>query len=162
MAEWQINKSQGRCFGTEKEIAPGEEYYAALVETAEGLERQDFAVDYWESEEPKVYCYWKSRLASPDKKKRIFVDDEMLMAFFERLEKESELEKINFRFVLMLILMRKRRLKYESSDIEDGKEMWVLRVVGDKELVKVENPHLDEDKIEELTSQLGQILQTDL
>ena len=162
MAEWQINKSQGRCFGTEKEIAPGEEYYAALVETAEGLERQDFAVDYWESEEPKVYCYWKSRLASPDKKKRIFVDDEMLMAFFERLGKEAEQEKINFRFVVTLILMRKRRLKYDSSKIEDDKEIWRLRIVGDKEFVEVINPHLDEEQIGQLSSQLSQILQVDL
>ena len=162
MDEWAIDRSQGKCSGTDREFEPGEEYFAALVETPEGLERRDFCSDYWEEHQLEVYCYWKTKMPTPDKKKQIFVDDEMLMAFFERLEKEGEEEKINFRFVLTLILMRKRRLKYDSSRDENGKEIWRLKVVGDKEFVEVANPHLNEEQIEQLTSQLGQILQTDL
>jgi hypothetical protein len=86
----------------------------------------------------------------------------MLMAFFERLENETEQEKINFRFVLALILMRKRFFKYDETKIEDGNEIWRLRVVGDKSFVEVVNPHLDEEQIEQLSSQLGEILHTDL
>jgi len=37
-----------------------------------------------------------------------------------------------------------------------------LRIVGEKEIVEVINPHLDEEQIEQLSSQIGQILQTDL
>jgi len=110
-----------------------------------------------------VFCYWKTKLPHPDQKKQIFVDDEMLMAFFERLERETEQEKINFRFVLALVLMRKRRLKYDSSQAEADKEIWRLRIVGsDKEFVEVTNPNLDEEQIEKLSSQIGQILQVEL
>jgi len=84
------------------------------------------------------------------------------MAFFERLAEETEQEKINFRFVLALILMRKRRLKYDSTRTQDGKEIWCLRIVGDKQTVEVINPHLDQEQIKQLSSQIGQILQTDL
>jgi len=163
MDEWEINKPLGQCCGTGKKIEYGEEYFAALVETAEGLQRRDFCADYWQSEKPNVFCYWKTKLPDPGQKKQIFVDDEMLMAFFERLEQESEQEKINFRFVLTLILMRKRRLKYDSAKTENDREIWRLRVVGaDKQFVDVINPHLDEEQIEQLTAQMGQILQTDL
>jgi len=163
MDEWEINKPLGQCCGTGKKIEYGEEYFAALVETAEGLQRRDFCSDYWQSEKPNVFCYWKTKLPDPGQKKQIFVDDEMLMAFFERLEQESEQEKINFRFVLTLILMRKRRLKYDSAKTENDREIWRLRVVGaDKQFVDVINPHLDEEQIEQLTAQMGQILQTDL
>ena len=86
----------------------------------------------------------------------------MLMTFFERLEREREQEKINFRFVLALVLMRKRRLKYESSKTEDDKETWRLRITGEKEFVEVANPHLDQQQIEQLSSQIGEILQVDL
>ena len=59
--------------------------------------------------------------------------------------------------------MRKRRLKYDSSKIEDGKEIWRLRIAGgDKEFVELINPHLDEEQIEQLSSQVGQILHVDL
>ena len=163
MEEWEIDKPLGRCYGTGRQIKAGEEYFGALVETEEGLKRQDFCADYWNKQKPEAFCYWKSRLPHPDEKKQMFIDDEMLMAFFERLAGEREAEKINFRFVLALVLMRKRRLKYDSSKIEEGKEIWRLRIAGgDKEFVEMINPHLDERQIEELSSQIGQILQVDL
>ena len=162
MSEWEINKPLGQCYGTERKIESGEEYFAALVETEEGLQRRDFCADYWESQKPEVFCYWKTRLPEPGQKKQLFVDDQMLMTFFERLEKETEQEKINFRFVLALILMRKRALKYDDTRTENDKEIWRLRIVGDKQIVEVVNPHLDEEQIEQLSSQIGEILQTDL
>jgi len=162
MDEWEIDKPLGQCSGSGKKIEYGEEYFAALVETDQGLARRDFCADYWQEQKPDVFCYWKTKLPRPDQKKHIFVDDEMLMAFFERLEQEREQEKINFRFVLALILMRKRRLKYDSSEMQDNKEIWRLRVVGDKQTVEVINPHLDEEQIKQLSSQLSEILQVDL
>jgi len=162
MDEWEINRPLGQCCGSGKKIKYGEEYFGALVETQQGLQRRDFCVDYWEREKPSVFCFWKSRLPHPDQKKQIFVDDQMLMAFFERLAEETEQEKINFRFVLALVLMRKRRLKYDSSRTQDGKEIWCLRIVGDKQTVEMVNPHLDEEQIKQLSSQIGEILQTDL
>ena len=162
MDEWEINKPLGQCCGTGKKIGYGEEYFAALVETAEGLARRDFCADYWLAEKPNVFCYWKTRLPRPDEKKHRFIDDEMLMAFFERLGKETEQEKINFRFVLALVLMRKRRLKYDSSRTEGSKEIWRLRIAGEKEFVEVTNPKLDDEQVKQLTSQIGEILQTDL
>jgi len=162
MDEWEVSKPLGQCSGSGKKIKYGEEYFATLVETEEGLQRRDFCVDYWQEEKPDVFCYWKTKLPSPDQKKQVFVDDDMLMAFFERLEQEREQEKINFRFVLALILMRKRHLKYDSSEMQADKEIWRLRVVGGKETAEVINPHLDEEQIEQLSSQIGQILQVDL
>ena len=161
MSEWEVDKPLGQCYGTGRKIEYGEEYFGALVEINEGLQRRDFCADYWERETPNVFCYWRSRLPHPDQKK-IFIDIEMLMAFFERLENETEQEKVNFRFVLALILMRKRRLKYDATRVEDGKEIWRLRIVGEKQIFEVVNPHLDEEQVQQLSSQIGQILQTDL
>ncbi|MHC4482115.1 MAG: hypothetical protein ACYSW4_01060 [Planctomycetota bacterium] len=162
MEEWEIEKPLGQCWGSGKKIEYGEEYFATLVETAEGLQRRDFCADYWQEQKPDVFCYWKSKLPHPDQKRQMFVDDEMLMAFFERLGKETEQEKINFRFVLALVLMRKRRLKYDSTKTKEEREIWRLRVVGEKETAEVVNPHLDEEQIEQLSSQIGQILQVEL
>jgi len=165
MGEWEVDKPLGQCYGTGRTIEPGEEYFGALIEIEEGLQRRDYCGIYWESEKPNVFCYWKSKLPHPDEKKQIFVDDNMLMAFFERLENETEQEKVNFRFVLALILMRKRLLKYDATRDDDGKEIWCLRIVGDKSSgnrVEVINPHLDEEQVTQLSSQIGQILHTDV
>ena len=162
MADWEINRPLGQCSGSGRKIESGEEYFGALVQTEQGLERRDFSSEYWEREKPPVYCFWRTKLAAPNEKKELFISDDMLMAFFERLAHETDSEKVNFRFVLALVLMRKRRLKYDSARTDGGREVWSLRVTGEKELVEVVNPHLDENQIEELTSQIGQILQADL
>jgi hypothetical protein len=92
----------------------------------------------------------------------MFIGDDMLMAFFERLGAETDQEKINFRFVLTLVLMRKRILKYEDSRNDDDVEVWKLRVTGTQDTVEVVNPHLGEEQIEQLSSQMGEILQCEL
>jgi hypothetical protein len=86
----------------------------------------------------------------------------MLMAFFERLSSETEQEKVNFRFVLALVLMRRRRLKYDSSRTVDGKDIWRLRMTGTQDFVEVVNPNLDESQVSQMTGQIGQILQVEL
>jgi hypothetical protein len=162
MSDWEIDKPLGHCWGTGKKIEYGDDYFGALVETEQGLQRRDFCADYWQSQKPDVFCFWKTKLPQPGQKKARFVDDDMLLAFFNRLAEETEQEKINFRFVLALILMRKRRLKYDSSETQGDREVWRLRITGEKEIVEVINPHLDEVQIEQLSSQIGEILQTDL
>ena len=162
MANWDVYKPLGECSGSGQQMEFGDEYFGALLETEEGLQRRDFSVEYWEKEKPEVFCFWKTRLPHPEQKKKVFVDDEMLMAFFERLTDETEAERLNFRFVLALILMRKRRLKYEATKVEQGQELWHLRVVGEKRWVDVINPHLEEEQIEQLSEQMGQVLHADL
>jgi hypothetical protein len=163
MDEWEIEKPLGHCWGTGEKIEHGQDYFAALVETEQGLQRRDFCTEYWEQEKPQVFCYWKSKLPQPGQKKQIFVDEQMLMTFFERLAEETEQEKVNFRFVLALVLMRKRRFKYDSSRVQDDTEIWRLRVVGgDKEFIEVINPQLDEEQVAQLSSQIGEILHVNL
>jgi hypothetical protein len=162
MTDWEINKTLGQCSGSGDKFEVGSEYYAALVETQDGFERRDFSVEFWQKHKQDVYCYWKTKMTHPDRKKKLFVDDDMLMTFFERLADETEQEKINFRFVLTLVLMRKRILKYDSSEVKDDNEIWTLRVTGANRSVHVVNPHLTEDQVVELSSQVGQILQIEM
>ncbi len=162
MADWEIKKTLGQCAGTGEEFEIGQGYFAALVAIEEGFERQDFSVEYWQENKPEVYCFWKTKMVDPEHKKKLFIDDEMLMSFFERLGEETDQEKINFRFVLTLVLMRKRKLKYLSDAIRDGREIWHMRVAGQGREVTVVNPHLSEDQIEELSEQMGQIMQVDI
>ena len=162
MADWEIRKTLGQCAGTGEEFGVGQEYFASLVETGEGFERRDFSVEYWQENKPAVYCFWKTRMEDPEHRKKLFIDDEMLMSFFERLGEETDKEKINFRFVLTLVLMRKRKLKYLSDAIRDGQEIWHMRVAGEGREVTVVNPHLTEDQIENLSEHMGQIMQVDI
>ena len=156
--KWDIQAAAGQCAGTGRKLEPGEEYYAALVDKKTCFERLDYSVEYWNAHKPEVFSFWKTTVAAVNEKKNLFVDDSVLTNFFERLESEQESVKINFRFVLALILMRKRILKYEQTKRNGDREVWRVRQTGSKETHDVINPQLSEEEIEQVSAQLGSIL----
>jgi hypothetical protein len=70
--------------------------------------------------------------------------------------------KINFRFVLGLILMRKRLIAYEDAKKDDGKDVWVVRMKGKEERLNLIDPKLDEQQVTEVSQQLGEILNQEM
>ena len=161
MEQWQVQRTAGKCTGTEHELTPGEEYYAALIETDEGFERRDYSLQFWTENQPEVYCFWKTRVPIKEEKKKLLVDNSVLTNIFERLENEDDQVKINFRFVLALILMRKRILKYEDTKRQDDKEIWQMKFVKDTKIHQVTNPQLDDEQIEKVSRELSTILNGD-
>jgi hypothetical protein len=95
-------------------------------------------------------------------KKKIFVDDEVLLELFERLADVTEPAKLNFRFVLGLILMRKRLLIYENTRLDGEKEFWTVRRRGRDGNLDLLNPRLGEEQITEVSQQLSQVLNEEL
>ncbi len=181
IADWEVAKTQGVCVGCGQSFEPRQEYFAALVEESEqtaqaaegqgqkekseagaGFERRDYCAECWQRESPQTFCFWKTSVPEPTEKKKLLVDDEVLLDFFERLERAGERAKINFRFVLALILMRKRILKYEQTQLRDGQEIWIMGQVREQTKHEVVNPRLDDAQIEEVSEQLSAILRSEL
>lgn len=158
MEQWQVQRSEGVCAGTGRKLEPGEGYYAALIDKQDCFERRDYCREYWQEHEPAVYSFWKTRIPVAAQKKKLFVDDEVLINFFERLAGENEPLKVNFRFVLALVLMRKRLLKYEDTRRVNSQEIWSMRFVKQQKIHDVVNPQLGEEQIEEVSRQLSGIL----
>lgn len=158
MSEWDLARNSGQCHRCESELAEGQTYYGALIEVGEGFERRDFCPACWEGQKTEHFCFWKSRVPIRQKKEKLFVDDTLLINFFERLDQQSDAMRIRFRFVLALILMRKKLLRYEQT-IRDGKtEYWQMRLTAANALHQVENPRMNDQQIAEVSSQLGMIL----
>jgi len=162
MTEWNVAKTAGACCVTGKPLQENAEHYSALFETAEGFERRDYGLDAWEGPPDEAICFWKARVPAKEEKKRMFVDDDVLVNFFLRLEDTRDQLKLNFRFVLGLILMRKRLLKYEQTVREDAAEFWVMQLVKEKSPHRVLNPSLDDAQIREVSGQLTAILHGDM
>src|SRR5437588_676620 len=102
--------------------------HCSVGATPAGFERVDVSLAAWPQLDRKdVVAFWQATMPALEQKKKLFVDDEVLCELFERLKDTSEPPKLNFRFVLGLILMRKKMLVYENSRTEDGKDIWVVR-----------------------------------
>ena len=164
--DYDIARTAGQCCDCEAQIAPGQQYVACVVQAGKELQRRDYCLQCFKQPEgdldEDVLGQWRTRAAQPQEKKKLFIDDELLLNFFERLEDAEEPAKVNFRFVLTLVLMRKKLLVYERSDANEDGEIWTLRVRGSDRTSKVIDPHMDEEKIAEVSRQLGEIMEGEL
>jgi hypothetical protein len=160
--DWEISRTTGRCAATGRELAEGEFYYTALFETPQGFERRDFSVESWSGPPEGCFCYWKTRVPTREKKRStIAVDNALLVSLFTRLEDDSSEMRQKFRFVLALLLMRKRLLRMENSVHEDDREYWQMRLTAEQSVHRVLNPNLSPDEIDRLSAQLTAILSGD-
>lgn len=128
-SSYPIEKPTGQCAITGQALEPGQEYVATLVEVEEadlakgqsmppgGLKRLDVAMAAWNdgARPARLFSHWKSVVPEPNQKKKLLVDDAVLVNLFLRLEDTDDADRLAFRFVLGLILMRKRLLRYEST-----------------------------------------------
>lgn len=160
---YDVGRPMGKCSITGEAIAAGEKFMAALRETPIGFERLDVSMNAWPQFDRKdVVGFWQTTMPAHEQKKKLFVDDEVLCGLFERLAETTEQAKLNFRFVLGLILMRKKMLIYETSRSEEGKDIWTMRFKGREDKLDLLNPRLDEAQVAEVSQQLGQILNEEL
>ncbi len=164
VAGYSVSRPAGKCAATGADIVPGDKFMALVRETPAGLERLDYTIDAWpQVEKADALAFWQTIMPQPDQvKKKPFVDDEILVGLFERLAETTEENKIHFRFVLGLILMRKRLLAYEASETAEGVESWTMKVKGRDERLKMINPKLTEDQVKAVAAQLGEIMNEEL
>jgi len=162
MSDYEVARSGGTCCITGRPFEEDEPFYSVVVETADGFERRDYCADAWTGPPDDAICHFKTHMPRKQAPKRTFVDESVLLTFFDRLQEATEPAKQRFRFVLALILLRKRILRYENSRREGDGETWVLRRVGDRSRQEIFNPGLSEGEIGEITSQLGAVLHADL
>ena len=161
---YDVPRPAGVCAVTGRAIAPGEKFFAVVRETPTGLERLDVSPEAWaDFDRRDLLGFWQAVMPSPEQKpKKLFVDDEVLCTLFERLADTGEQAKLNFRFVLGLILMRKRLVIYETTRQEEGRDVWVVRLKGREDRLDLVDPKLTEAQVAEVSQQLGDILHQEL
>jgi hypothetical protein len=172
--DYQVARSTGRCSATGEMLQPGSPCIATLCEKTameeEGFERRDFSMQAWESgARPEgLFSHWKTIVPHPDDKPRLLLDDNVLLDLFERLGADDRPQRIAFRFVIGLILMRKKHLKFIGRQVDHGVERWLLQPrapapgAEPPPTLAVINPDLADDDVRGIIEQLGEILQAEL
>ena len=146
MVDYQIQPSTRRCSVTGRELQPGERVYSVLLDEGGKFVRKDFSEQAWQGPPPDAFSFWVGRVSAGDTKRRPAIDDEVLLDCFQRLEGQIETERANFRFILALLLMRRRRLKLQEARTEDSQEVLYLHCNQTGTQHRVVNPNLTEEE----------------
>lgn len=155
MSDWKVHRSKCACTTCEQEIEQGKVFWSRLVEnTVEGeeaLKRQDFCEAHWPAE-GKSFCFWQTTRSIEENKGPRMLDQDTLLTIFQELPESEEPRKVNFRYLLALILMRKKILK------EYKKDATVLKLTDTVQEWEVGIPDMDADARRLAEEDIGQLI----
>jgi len=158
MTEYQIQANTRRCVRTGRELRPGEKVFTVLIDQDGKFVRQDYSSEAWAGPPPEAFSFWAGRVPATEENRKPRIDDELLLDCFRRLEGETGPDRVNFRYVVALLLMRRKRLKFEEARTEDGQEVLRLRCPRSREQHTVVNPRLTDEQMAEVQDEVFKVL----
>lgn len=183
MTLWKINRRHGVCAGCERTFDDGERIVNSLSVQPEGLDRQEHCVQWWEGrqegcatkecstacgeraqsleggtgESPTRDLFWWYGRHLVDRKRTVQLDLGALERLFLELEGREEQGLRELRYLLCLLLMRKRRLKVEKLMRDGSEEAFLVRRPRHEGRYKVYVYDFDADRMAEMRTELQAI-----
>jgi hypothetical protein len=156
--DWNMPRRNENCAACAREFEVGETFVAALLTTAAGYERRDFCLRCSLPADLRPVGTWRTRRPESTPRKTQAFDREAIYAFFLRLEDARRPEQLQFRFLLALLLWRKKVLKLERSLDMGAHQIWEFSTPRTHETHRVTRPELDESELDRLSTQLETVL----
>jgi hypothetical protein len=123
--DYEVQRCTRHCAASGRPLREGEEFYSVLVAEGADVRRYDYAIEGWNGAPERSIGSWKSRMPSHDAKKAQLAPGEVLLQLFAELEGAAE--KQDVRYVLSLLLVRRRVLRLEETDRDEaGNEVLML------------------------------------
>jgi hypothetical protein len=158
MLDYQIQAHTRRCTVTGRELKPEERYYTALQDMGDRFVRHDFSSEAWTGPPAGTFSYWCGRVPALNEPDKPRFDDNALEECFQRLEDAGEPGRVNFRYVVALLLIRRKRLRFEHSVEEDGVEKLQVCNVRSGARSLVVNPQLADEQMAEVQAEVFRVL----
>jgi hypothetical protein len=186
--EWKFAKAQNACSVCQTAFVPEQRYYSALIQTAApapvaadvadaaqpaetkkenesgGMERRDYCTGCFESKRPEnIFYFWKTQLPSADgesnKPHRPRIDIDYVLEFFKRLEGDNGPQRAAFRYILALMLARKKVVIFEGKKKDaSGGDVHLFREKRGGQIHQVVEPTLSEEEVASVSAELGVLL----
>jgi len=159
MTVYQISGPARRCVITDRELRPGEKFYSALFDEAGQFVRKDYTVDAWSGPPAGAFAHWLGRIPVSDKPVKPTINDELLLDCFTHLKGTTEPSKQNFRYVIGLLLMRRKRLKFDDVKKQsDGSEILILRDAKSGDRHETVDPRLNDEQMMTVQDEVFRVL----
>jgi hypothetical protein len=159
MLDYDVQRCTRRCAASDRELKPGELCYSTLVPRGSQVVRLDYADDAWPGPPEKTLGWWRSRVPDGGKERVAWAPNDVMLDYFAYLE--HRLDKADVRYVLALLLIRRRVIRLEKTLVDEaGGETLVVVCPREEDeyesRITVVMP--DEPRIAEIQSELSKLL----
>ncbi|MBK1856081.1 hypothetical protein JO972_14005 [Verrucomicrobiaceae bacterium 5K15] len=162
---WSIKSRAHTCSVTEKKFTDGETFYTALYPDPEssGYIRRDFSEDAWDSlgaDADQPFSFWGSVYHAPVKEETVEVTEESPEDLLRRLVEEDEEHTESVRYILAVMLERKKQLvEADSQHTPTGiLRIYEHRKSGDVFIVK--DPNIPLSEIDSVQQDIADLLES--
>ncbi|MFL5242736.1 MAG: hypothetical protein ACJ8FY_11565 [Gemmataceae bacterium] len=158
MDDYQIEPNTRRCSLTDRVLAPGEKYHSVILQENGRLVRHDYSEAAWPGLPPDVFGYWTGHVPDKEAARKLRKDDDLLFDCLGRLESAGDAKQLNFRYVVALLLLRSKKLKFEDTRKQDGLEFLRLRNPKTGDSFEVLDRRLSEAEIDTVREEVFQVV----
>jgi hypothetical protein len=159
MTDWKFTKRGEQCAQCSRPFAEGEVHVSALAVEGETIARLDACLACWKRRDAQNDLFWWRTHHSANKPRGLALNLEALEALFFSLGARSETNLRELRYVLCLILMRKRRLKIDRVGRSERGEVLVVSRPRRQEAHEVDVYDFSPEKIDELRGRLQDVFE---
>lgn len=161
---WSIKSRAHVCAVTETHFTDGESFYTALFPDPEssGYLRKDFSIGAWEKrseDDPSPFSHWQSTYRVPPKEDQVEITEESPEELLRRLIEEDQEHTENVRYILAIMLERKKLLvEADSQTVASGIiRIYEHRQTGDVFIVK--DPNIALDQVQQVQDEVTLLLE---
>jgi hypothetical protein len=154
--DYEIRRSERHCAASGRELTAGEEFYSVLSRAGAELVRQDFATEAWQGPPQDALGWWKARVPSPDAKRIHWAPNDVMLDLFEQLADEPQ--QADLRYVLALLLMRRRVMRLEETQHGEASETMLLYCPRRETEYRVPSATPTADRVKAIQDELARLL----
>ncbi|TWU44853.1 hypothetical protein Q31b_00230 [Novipirellula aureliae] len=153
LGEYRVSRCTRQCFSLKRPLAEGEWYYSVVMESGDDFIRHDYSLESWQGPPEGAIGWWKNRMPRSDEKRLVLAPPEVLIDLLRQMAAFPE--KAKTRYLLALMLMRKRLIRPASNPLE---QTMCVEVVADGSTIEVETVSITKSEAETLRLELNDLL----
>lgn len=159
--DWEIKRRAESCTKTGEPFQEGDFFYTLLFLEKDGFRREDLSEQAWKERNDNIqpFSFWRSKFELPPPPVPETLEKATAEDLLRRYMEENDAKHENARYILALMLERKRLLKPVEEKQANGRKVLVYEHAKTGEVFVVPDPELRLDQLaavqEEVSAMLG-------
>jgi len=158
--EWEIKARARQCAKSQEPFADGAIIYTMLFRDRNGFRREDVSERVWSEIKGQVqpFSFWKSKYEAPPPPAPEPVPKESGESLLRKLIDEDQPDYVNARYVLSIMLERKKILKQVDVRENSGVKFLIYEHAKTGEVFIIEDPRLKLDQLDSVRQEVYRLL----
>lgn len=158
--DWEIKSRAEKCAITERPFQDGEYFYTLLFHDKDGYRREDLSEEAWQQRNDNIqpFSFWRAKFEPPPPPAPEALPKGTAEDLLRRYMQEDNPHHTNARYILSLMLERKRLLKQIEVKEDNNGRTLIYEHVKTGEVFVIPDPQLRLDQLEAVQNEVAALL----